>query len=99
MKVFLDDERQAPEGWVSARWREETIALFETGTVTQISLDHDLGDDERGTSYDMLLWIEDAVFMRKFSPSSITIHSANAPAQIKMLSAVDSIMKHVSRQS
>ena len=99
MKVFLDAGRQAAEGWVSVRWPEETIAQLETGTVTQISLDHDLGDDERGTGYDVLLWIEEADFMRKFSPPSITIHSANAPARIKMLSAVDSIMNHASRQS
>jgi len=27
----------------------------------EISLDHDLGDDDSGTGYDVVLWIEEAV--------------------------------------
>lgn len=49
MKVFLDDERRTPEGWVRVYWPDEAIALLQTGQVTEISLDHDLGDDARGT--------------------------------------------------
>lgn len=45
--VNLDDERSTPEGWHRVYWPEEAIALLETGNVTHISLDHDLGDDER----------------------------------------------------
>lgn len=93
MKVFLDDERQAPEGWTPVRWPDEAIALLQTGDVTEISLDHDLGDDARGTGYDVLLWIEEAVFTHKFSPPIITVHSANVSAREKMLLAVDSIRK------
>lgn len=51
MKVYLDDERAAPADWVTARWPEDAIALLETGQVTAISLDHDLGDDLHGTGY------------------------------------------------
>jgi hypothetical protein len=29
--------------------------------VQELSLDHDLGDDARGTGYDVILWIEEAV--------------------------------------
>jgi hypothetical protein len=49
MKVYLDDERQAPDGWVRVFWPDEVIALLQTGAVRELSLDHDLGDDERGT--------------------------------------------------
>ncbi len=42
MKVYLDDERPTPSGWISVRWPDEAIALLETGMVTDISLDHDL---------------------------------------------------------
>lgn len=55
MKVFLDDERQTPEGWVRVYWPDEAIALLRTGEVTQISLDRDFGDDARGTGYDVVL--------------------------------------------
>ncbi|VAW81561.1 hypothetical protein MNBD_GAMMA12-2513, partial [hydrothermal vent metagenome] len=56
MKVYLDDERPTPEGWVRVYWPDEAIELLKTGKVKEISLDHDLGDDERGTGYDVVLW-------------------------------------------
>jgi hypothetical protein len=52
MKVYLDDERNTPEGWTRVYWPDEAISLLEAGGVSEISLDHDLGDDERGTGYD-----------------------------------------------
>jgi hypothetical protein len=58
MKVYLDDERPCPDGWVVARWPEEVIELLKTGQVTHLSLDHDLGDDYRGTGYDVITWID-----------------------------------------
>lgn len=58
MKVFLDDERPAPVGWVRVCWHDEVIGLLKAGTVTELSLDHDLGDDTRGTGYSVLEWIE-----------------------------------------
>lgn len=84
MKLFLDDERAAPEGWVRVRWPEEAIELLKTGKVTDLSLDHDLGDDERGTGYDVVLWIEEAVATWSFVPPRMAVHSANAPARAKM---------------
>ncbi len=97
MQVFLDDERATPEGWVRVYWPDEAIALLETGTVTEISLDHDLGDDVRGTGYDVVLWIEEAVALRGFRPPVITVHSANASAREKMLAGVRSIERHARR--
>ena len=84
MKVYLDDEREASEGWVRVRWPEEAIELLQTGQVTDLSLDHDLGNDERGTGYDVVLWIEEAVATGGFVPPRIVVHSANAPARAKM---------------
>jgi hypothetical protein len=92
MKVFLDDERAAPEGWTLVRWPEEAIALLEAGEVEELSLDHDLGDDVR-TGYDVLIWIEEAVAVRGFTPPTITIHSANAGARPRMELAVASIRR------
>ncbi|CAM4150764.1 cyclic-phosphate processing receiver domain-containing protein [Vibrio agarivorans] len=84
MKVYLDDERQAPEGWYRVYWPEEAIALLNKGDVTEISLDHDLGDDAHGTGYDVVLWIEEAVALRGFKPPIIHVHSANSSARYKM---------------
>ncbi|WP_324169398.1 cyclic-phosphate processing receiver domain-containing protein [Vibrio vulnificus] len=37
------------------------MALLKQEAVTEIILDHDLGDDTHGTSHDVTLWIEEAV--------------------------------------
>ncbi|OAI58848.1 hypothetical protein RSP795_22535 [Ralstonia solanacearum] len=91
MKVFLDDERETPDGWHRVYWPEEAIQLLATGSVKKISLDHDLGDDVHGTGYDVILWIEEAVALRGFNPPKITIHSANASAAEKMRAGVRTI--------
>lgn len=84
MKLYLDDERKTPVGWVRVFWPDEAIAWLETETVTEISLDHDLGDDDRGTGYDVILWIENEVMTNNFIPPQIHIHSANVSARRKM---------------
>ncbi|WP_163864138.1 cyclic-phosphate processing receiver domain-containing protein [Myxococcus eversor] len=91
MKVYLDDERPTPEGWVAVRWPEEAIALLEGGQVVELSLDHDLGDDEHGTGYDVLLWLEEAVATRGFVPPRVRVHSANSSARHKMELAMERI--------
>jgi hypothetical protein len=91
MRVFLDDERSTPEGWVRVHWPDEAIALLETGQVDELSLDHDLGDDERGTGYDVVLWVEEAVALRGLLPPKMSVHSANSSARQKMQAGVDAI--------
>ena len=97
MRVFLDDERQTPDGWVRVWWPDEAIALLEGGEVTELSLDHDLGDDVRGTGYDVVLWIEEAVAMRGFGPPVIRVHSANSSARAKMEAGIAAIAKLAAR--
>jgi hypothetical protein len=93
MKVWLDDEREPPEGWVGVRWPEDAIELLVEKQVDVISLDHDLGDDDRGTGYDVVEWIEEAVVKRGFEPPEIRIHSANISARQRMEDAIRSIRR------
>ena len=93
MKVYLDDERTPPKGWKLVRWPEEAIELLKTGKVKKISLDHDLGDDEHGTGYDVVLWIEESVATQGFVPPEISVHSANPSAREKMERGIRSIWK------
>ena len=93
MKVFLDDERQAPEGWQRVHWPQEAIDLLQTGQVTEISLDHDLGDDHLGTGYDVILWLEWEVRLHGFVPPRIHVHSANAAARTRMLAGARAIQR------
>ena len=93
MKVYLDDERETPAGWVRVYWPNEAIALLQTGHVEVVSLDHDLGDDDRGTGYDVVLWIEEAVATCGFVPPVIKVHSANSSARNKMELGIDNIRR------
>jgi hypothetical protein len=72
MKVYLDDERATPEGWTRVYWPSEAVELLKSGRVTEISLDHDLGNDERGTGYDVVLWIEEQVVLHGFVPPKMS---------------------------
>lgn len=94
MKVYLDDERETPPGWKRVYWPKDAIKLLETGEVEEISLDHDLGDDDRGTGYDVVCWIEEAVITKAFRPPIIKVHSANPSARNKMEAGIESIYRH-----
>ena len=94
MKIYLDDERNTPEGWIRTYWPDEVIELLKTKRVAEVSLDHDLGDDQRGTGYDVILWIEKEVITNGFIPPKISVHSANSSAREKMEMGIESIRKH-----
>jgi hypothetical protein len=70
---------------------KDAIDILKTGSVGEISLDHDLGDDVRGTGYDVILWIEEAVATQDFDPPKIIVHSANPSARQKMEAGIQSI--------
>lgn len=92
MKVWLDDIREAPKGWVRTYCPDEVISLLRTGNVEELSLDHDLGDDDKGTGYHVLLWVEmKQNFDKNFRIPKIHIHSANVSARKKMELAIESI--------
>ena len=99
MRIFLDDERPTPQGWVRAFWPEEVIALLAAGGVTEVSLDHDLGNDERGTGYDVVLWVEEAVATRGFIPPRLVVHSANSSARAKMEQGIAKIERLIANAS
>lgn len=88
-KVFLDDMREAPSGWILLKHPTEVIELLKQNLVTELSLDHDLGTNETG--YDVLLWIEEAVYSIGFKPPLMVVHTSNPSARIKMESAIQSI--------
>ncbi|TWT50970.1 hypothetical protein Pla22_37130 [Rubripirellula amarantea] len=96
MKIYLEDERTTPDGWHRVYWPDEAVELLKTGSVTEISLDHDLGDDDRGTGYDVVLWIEEQVALHGFVPPAMKVHSANVSARTKMengIRAIEAMMR------
>lgn len=98
MKIWLDDERQTPEGWVRVYWPTEAIELLELNEVETISLDHDLGDDDRGTGYDVLVYIEERSFNEPtYKVPNLLLHTMNPVARAKMQRTIDSINKRLAR--
>lgn len=92
MKIFLDDIRKAPKGWVFVNTVEGVISLFEKGfDITHLSLDHDLGED-RKTGYNLLCWIEREVYHGRMTEVPIlTVHSSNPVGVRRMNFVIDSI--------
>lgn len=91
MKAYLDDLRETPPGWIRVYWPDEAIRLLEAGIVEEIGLDHDLGNDERGTGYDVIVWMEEAVALREFKPPRIVVHSANSAARARLTAGIEAI--------
>jgi hypothetical protein len=76
MKLWLDDERPAPTGWRHVTTAQSALIALYANDVTELSLDHDLGDDEvYGTGYDVLLVLEEYAYKGEFDviPATITI--------------------------
>lgn len=85
MRIWLDDEREMPEGFdLHCKTAAEAIHWLKTGTVTFISLDHDLGMPEAGTGYDVAKWLEEQAFNCALERVDWDIHSAN-PVGVKRM--------------
>lgn len=93
MKVFLDDKRQTPDGWVRVYWPQEAIELLASGNVEIISLDYDLGDGDRRTGYDVLVWLDQAVREKGLEPPLVRIHSDHRLGRIKMQMLAEAIQE------
>lgn len=78
MRIWLDDLRKMPVGYdIHVTTAQQAIELLGNKGVTDISLDHDLGQEECGTGYDVALWIERQAFLGFLPPLYWQIHSAN----------------------
>jgi Cyclic-phosphate processing Receiver domain len=96
LRVFVDDdfEHRRPRGddWVHVATAGEAISLLETGRVTCLSLDHDLGSEEAGTGYDIVLHLEtrlrrDGVDL--WPTELIEVHSGNVVGALKIARGID----------
>lgn len=86
MRVWLDDERPCPDGWVLCKTAAEAIALLATGNVMEISLDHDLGTKETG--YNVALFIEQGAYDRTLPRLVWNLHTASPVGLARMQAAL-----------
>lgn len=97
MKIYLDDERDCPNGYIKCIYPKDVIELLKINDIEEISLDHDLGDDENiGTGYDVIKWIENKVYEdSSYIPPIIKIHSQNPVAKLRMEAAIKNILNMI----
>lgn len=90
IRLWLDDERPAPEGWLAVRTAAEAIERLLTGAVIEVSLDHDLGEPSAGTGYEVACLIERAAAEGRLGPLCWRVHSANPVGRARMEAALRS---------
>lgn len=92
MKIFLDDIRKAPEGYTLCSSPGEVIKLLKTRKdIKEVSLDHDLGEDEPRTGFDVLVWIEEQVICNHYKPPYLKTHTTDPLAIMRMNIAIKTI--------
>lgn len=99
MRVWLDDVRPEPPGWLWVKTPKAAIELLKTGHVTEISLDHDLqlehyrGENLEGTGYDVLTWLEMELGLGRWDHEIpvIHIHTRNPVGWKRMMLARERI--------
>lgn len=96
MLLWHDDVRPPPDGWTWVRTNDQARELLQTGEVTAINLDHDLGyhtidpeteDDYgifRGTDEDNGLRLVEWMVHHRKVPDNVTIHSWNREGAKRM---------------
>ena len=94
MKVYLDDVRTPPKGWVHAKTADEAIYLFNHFEIEAISLDHDLGDKNipERDGMTVLCHIERVLTVNpKYPMPTITVHSKNFYEKQRMLLVIEKL--------
>ena len=99
ISIWLDDERDpqsdigrqkgasGSETWVKTA--PEAIKLLESGSVSSISLDHDLGLEINGSGYDVAKWIEEQAYHGNLSRLQWAVHSDNPVGVKNMIAALE----------
>lgn len=86
MNLWIDDEKPAPAGWAVAKSFDAAVALLRQFSYDLVAIDHDLGDDDSPTGYDILCMMEAGDLPR---PRAISVISWNATGAKRMLAAIE----------
>jgi hypothetical protein len=96
MKVWLDDIRIPPDGWIWAKNADEFSVLLFTRYISEISFDHDIASftdtGDEVTGYTCLCWVEKMIMNDpNFPIPKMYVHSANPVGRQKMQKVIDKI--------
>ncbi len=89
MKLYLDDQRPAPDGWVLAKTATDAIDLLRRGDVTELSLDYDLGEPASGTGLQVLTWLETAIAEGRVILPTLTAHSGSVVGRRRLEAQIE----------
>jgi hypothetical protein len=94
MRLWHDDVRPAPHGWLWAKTNEEAMQILRTGEVVTASLDHDMGaapEDgifARGVSlHGSGLDLARQMILENLVPETVVIHSWSPVGARNMVNA------------
>lgn len=92
MKLFVDDVRLCPDGWILARTITQAVRLLASGNVTEVSLDHDIAcrlvSGQEHTSNETFEPVAYYLVLMSKRPE-IRIHTANVVAGQRMASILE----------
>ena len=88
MKIWVDDIRTPPEGWIWIKTSATAIFVLDICRLDGLapdamSLDHDLGGDD--TTRPVVLWCCE----NEFWPLEVVVHSANPPGRYWLESMIE----------
>lgn len=86
-KLWLDDFRVPPDdSWTWVHTAKQAIAILDSCDVDAISLDHDLGEEERcGTGLDVARHLTAMVKIGRKMPTVVMLHTQNPVGRARML--------------
>src|SRR5690554_7456668 len=92
-KLYLDDLRPIPEGFIGVRSYAEFVTYIETnGLPDFISFDHDLGLEESG--FDCAKWLVNYCLDKKIGLPEFTVHSQNPVGKKNIESLLNNFIKN-----
>lgn len=96
MKLFLDDVRPCPDGWILARNEREFKEAFNCGQyVKEVSFDNDLGAAEK-EGWELINWLRDNIYSGVvLAPKRMYVHSMNPVARQRIQATINDIRSFV----
>jgi hypothetical protein len=84
VKLWLDDTRPSPKGWLWVKTAPEAIEKLKSNQVTNISLDYVLGPMSAGNGYDVAKYIKDSAKNKSLRKLEWSIHSIHPDGCYRM---------------
>jgi len=91
VKLYVDDLRQPPPGWIGATSVEQAVSVLRQGLVTDLSLDFDLGDPRQGTGIHVLDWLERALELGRVQLPRLEAHSGSPVGRRRLEVRIDEL--------